>query len=62
MSGVQQRALLTDLVIAGLLAAVVLILTAGLGVVAFIAVPVLLVLLLTLLVERLVGRRRHGHG
>lgn len=58
MSGAAQRALLIDVLVAAVLAGALLILTGGLGVVAFVAVPVLLVLLLSLLVERLVRRRR----
>lgn len=53
------RALFVEVVIAAVLAGALLVLAAGLGVVAVVAVPVLLILVLSLLVERLMrGRRR----
>lgn len=58
-----RRALLVDVVAAALIAALVLSLAAGLGVVAFFALPLLLLGLLWIGVERLVGlvrRRRAG--
>jgi hypothetical protein len=53
-----RRALLADLVAAIVLAAIVLHLAAGLGVIAFFGVPVLLVGLLWIGVERLLARGR----
>ena len=53
-----RRALAVDALLALLLAAVALTLAAGLGVVAFIAVPVLLLGLLWVGAERLIGRIR----
>jgi predicted PurR-regulated permease PerM len=53
-----RRALLVDVVAAVLIAALVLSLTAGLGVVAFFALPLLLLGLLWIAVERLVVRFR----
>ena len=53
-----RRALLFDLIAAGALALVVLELAAGLGVVAFFALPVFLVGLLWIGVERLLRRLR----
>lgn len=57
-----RRALAVDLIVALLIAVVVLELTAGLGVVAFLALPVLLLGLLWVGAERLIGRigRRRG--
>jgi hypothetical protein len=58
-----RRALLVDLIAAAALAAIVLVLAAGLGVVAFFALPLFLLGLLWFAVERLVlrfGRRRAG--
>jgi predicted PurR-regulated permease PerM len=60
-----RRALLVDVVAAALIAALVLSLTAGLGVVAFFALPLLLLGLLWIAVERLVvwlRRRRRRDG
>jgi hypothetical protein len=54
-----RRALAVDAVLALLLAAIALTLAAGLGVVAFVAVPVLLLGLLWIAAERLIGRIRH---
>jgi len=54
-----RRALLVDVIAAALIAALALSLTAGLGVVAFFAVPLLLLTLLWIAVERLVVRFRH---
>jgi hypothetical protein len=56
-----RRALAVDAVLALLLAVVALTLAAGLGVVAFIAVPVLLLGLLWVGAERLIGRIRRRH-
>jgi hypothetical protein len=53
-----RRALLIDVVVAALLATLVLSLAAGLGVVAFFALPVFLLGLLWIGVERLVRRFR----
>lgn len=53
-----RRALLLDAIAAALLAALVLSLAAGLGVVAFFALPIFLVGLLWIGVERLVRRLR----
>ena len=53
-----RRALLFDLIAAGALALVVLELAAGLGVVGFLALPVFLVGLLWIGVERLLRRLR----
>jgi predicted PurR-regulated permease PerM len=53
-----RRALLVDVVAAVLIAALVLSLTAGLGVVAFFALPLFLLGLLWIAVERLVLRFR----
>jgi len=55
-----RRRLLIDLVAAAVLAAVLLSLVAGLGVVAFFGVPLLLIGLVWLGLERLVTRIRHG--
>jgi thiosulfate reductase cytochrome b subunit len=54
----RRRALLLDLIAAGLLALVLLELAAGLGVVAFFALPLFAVGLLWLLVEAAVRRLR----
>jgi hypothetical protein len=54
-----RRALLVDLIAAAVLAALALSLTAGLGVVAFFALPLLLLGLLWIAVERQVLRFRH---
>ncbi len=54
--------LLVDGAIAAALAALLLGMSAGLGVVAVVAVPILVILLLSLLVEHLVLRRRHGYA
>jgi len=54
--------LLLDGVIAVALAALLLVVSTGLGVVAVVAVPILVILLLSLLVEHLVLRRRHGYA
>jgi hypothetical protein len=51
-----RRAFAVDLIVALLIAAVVLELAAGLGVVAFLALPVLLLGLLWVGAERLIGR------
>ena len=53
-----RRALLLDAIAAALLAALVLSLAAGLGVVAFFALPLFLLGLLWIVVERLVRRLR----
>lgn len=53
-----RRALIFDVVAAALIAALVLSLTAGLGVVAFFALPLLLLVLLWIAVEQLVLRLR----
>jgi uncharacterized membrane protein len=53
-----RRALLIDVIVAAILALLALELTAGLGVVAFFGLPVLLIGLLWIAVERLVGRIR----
>jgi predicted PurR-regulated permease PerM len=60
-----RRALIFDVIAAALIAALVLSLTAGLGVVAFFALPLLLLGLLWIAVERLVvwlKRRRQRDG
>ena len=58
-----RRALLIDLIAAAVIALVVLQLTAGFGVVAFFGLPLLLVGLLWVAVERLVWRiRRRRRG
>jgi hypothetical protein len=54
-----RRALLVDVIAAAFIAAIALSLTAGLGVVAFFALPLLLLGLLWIAVERLVVRFRH---
>lgn len=57
-----RRALLVDVIVAALLAAIALSLAAGLGVVAFFALPLLLLGLLWIALERLAIRlRRRGH-
>ena len=56
--GRARRALLIDVIAAALLAAIVLSLAAGLGVVAFFALPVLLLGLLWIALERLAIRLR----
>ncbi|MGN6255108.1 MAG: hypothetical protein ACTHO8_09035 [Solirubrobacterales bacterium] len=53
-----RRALLVDAIAAAILAALVLSLAAGLGVVAFFALPLLLLGLLWIAIERLVHRLR----
>jgi uncharacterized membrane protein len=53
-----RRALLVDSILAAILAALALTLTAGLGVVAFFGLPVLLFGLVWIAVERLVSRIR----
>ena len=53
-----RRSLLIDLILAAILALLALQLTAGLGVVAFFGLPVLLVGLLWIGLERLVSRLR----
>jgi hypothetical protein len=53
-----RRALLIDVIVAALIAALALSLTAGLGVVAFFALPLLLLGLLWIVAERLVIRLR----
>ena len=53
-----RRALLVDVIVAALIAALALSLTAGLGVVAFFALPLLLLGLLWIVAERLVVRLR----
>ncbi len=55
-----RRALLVDVILAALLAAAALSLAAGLGVVAFFALPALLVGLLWIAIERAVLRRRRS--
>lgn len=54
-----RRALLIDSILAALLAALALSLAAGLGVIAFFALPLLLLGLLWVGLERLVLRLRH---
>ncbi|HEY3552345.1 MAG TPA: hypothetical protein VGK66_01530 [Solirubrobacterales bacterium] len=54
-----RRALLIDVIAAALLAAITLSLAAGLGVVAFFALPLLLIGLLWITLERLTNRLRH---
>ncbi|MGN6216069.1 MAG: hypothetical protein ACTHN7_03800 [Solirubrobacterales bacterium] len=54
-----RRDLLVDAIAAALLAALVLSLAAGLGVVAFFALPILLIGLLWIGIERLMSRLRH---
>lgn len=54
-----RRALLLDAVLGAIVAAIALGLAAGLGVVAFFALPVLLILLAWIGVERLLTRVRH---
>jgi hypothetical protein len=51
-----RRALLVDMILAAIVAAIALSLAAGLGVVAFFALPLLLIGLLWIGAERLVGR------
>jgi uncharacterized membrane protein len=53
-----RRALLVDIVLAAILATALLVATAGLGVVAFFALPLLAVGLAWVAVERLVRRLR----
>lgn len=53
-----RRTLLIDVIVAALIAALALSLTAGLGVVAFFALPLLLLGLLWIVAERLVVRFR----
>jgi predicted PurR-regulated permease PerM len=53
-----RRALLVDALLAVLLAALLLLLTAGLGVVAFICLPLLIIGLLWIACERLLARVR----
>jgi hypothetical protein len=55
-----RRALLIDAILAAILAALALSIAAGLGVVAFFALPVLLVCLLWIGAERLLRRRTGG--
>jgi predicted tellurium resistance membrane protein TerC len=55
----QQRALAFDVVVATILAAILLFLAAGLGVVAAIALPVLLIGFLWIGLERLLRRNSH---
>ena len=55
-----RRALLVDVVVAALIAALAFSFAAGLGVVAFFALPLLLLGLLWVVVERLVLRRRRS--
>ncbi len=57
-AGRARRSLLIDLILAAILALLALQLTAGLGVVAFFGLPVLLVGLLWIGLERLVSRLR----
>ncbi|HET9154749.1 MAG TPA: hypothetical protein VFN85_11610 [Solirubrobacterales bacterium] len=57
-----RRALLADVIAAALLAAVALSFAAGLGVVAFFALPVFLLGLLWIALERLVFRLRRSRG
>ena len=54
-----RRALLVDVIAAALLATLALSLAAGLGVVAFFALPLFLLGLLWIIVERLVRRLRN---
>lgn len=54
-----RRALLVDTILAAAVAALALSLAAGLGVVAFLALPILLLGLLWIVVERLAIRLRH---
>jgi hypothetical protein len=53
-----RRALLLDVVLAAILAALALGLTAGLGIVAFFALPLLLIGLVWIAIERLFQRAR----
>lgn len=53
-----RRRMVIELVLAALVASVLLLVAGGLGVVAFIAVPILLLGLLSMALERLVDRRR----
>jgi len=54
-----RRALLVDVILAAIIAALAISFAAGLGVVAFFALPVLLLGLLWIGSERLLGRLRH---
>lgn len=54
-----RRALLVDLILAAIVAALALSLAAGLGVVAFFALPLLVIGLAWIGIERLVQRARH---
>jgi hypothetical protein len=53
-----RRALLVDLILAAILAALALSFAAGLGVVAFFALPLLLIGLVWIAIERLLRRAR----
>jgi hypothetical protein len=53
-----RRTLVVDLILAAILAAVALTLAAGLGVIAFFCIPILLIGLIWLGVEKLVSRLR----
>lgn len=55
-----RRALLVDAILAAILAALALSLAAGLGVVAFFALPLLVIGLIWVAVERAVLRRRRS--
>jgi hypothetical protein len=54
----ERRRLAVDIALGAVLAAVVLLLAGGLGVVAWFSVPILLIVLLSFAVERLIHRRR----
>jgi hypothetical protein len=58
-----RRALVIDVVLAAVIAAIALSVAAGLGVIAFFGVPILLVLLLWMGIEKVVRylRRRRGN-
>jgi hypothetical protein len=58
-----RRALVIDVVLAAVIAAIALSVAAGLGVIAFFGVPILLVLLLWIGIEKVVRylRRRRGN-
>jgi len=53
-----RRTLVVDLILAAILAAVALILAAGLGVIAFFCIPILLIGLIWVGIEKLVSRLR----
>ncbi|HEX6456346.1 MAG TPA: hypothetical protein VF009_07485 [Solirubrobacterales bacterium] len=57
-----RRALLVDVILAAIVAALALSFAAGLGVVAFFALPLLLIGLVWIAIERLVRRARRRHA